>query len=161
MGIQKNFSPLVEKGKWEQNSSTPLLHFFVVLWISSLSFPFHVSLIQTIYSEANTVKRTIQRKTLTRKYSVYSLYVSRLARARKGHVLFLIANQEEAAKKKTAYILTSLSQLVLFLCVAWILISVIRRSAKCNTMKQKFNRGKTSLDGFKPPSLPFFTGYFN
>lgn len=63
---------------------------FVVVFF--LYFPFNISLIWMISSEANTLKNTIEKKIPTRKYSIYSLYVSRFARARKGHyhdVLFL------------------------------------------------------------------------
>lgn len=69
---------------WRNFSPPPLLsHSFFLFFF--LPFPFHISLIWRIPSEADTLKSTIGRKIFNRKYSVYSLLVSRFARARKGH----------------------------------------------------------------------------
>lgn len=126
--------------------------FFVVV-VLFLYFPFHISLIWTISSEVNTLKNTIERKILTRILFTLFMFPGLLEPGKDTIMTYslFLANYEEVARKKIAHILTSLSQLVLLFCVAWILISVTGRRTKCNTMKKKFNWGKTSLDGFKPP----------
>lgn len=80
--FKRIFLLLRRKGRW---SRIPLLlcHAFILLFF--LPFLFHFSLIWSISSEANTLKNTIERKIFTRKHSVYPSYVSRFARARKGH----------------------------------------------------------------------------
>lgn len=106
-----------------------------------------------ISSEANTLKNTIEKRSLQGNI-LFTLYMfPGLLEPGKDTIMmccFFLANFEEVARKKIDHILTSLPQLILYFCVAWILISVIRKITKCNTMKQKFNWGKTSLDGFKP-----------